>query len=131
MSSKARQLARLGEITEVIWETASQKLREKAQAERAIAERIAALGRKQRACSDELSQPDIPASDMMSAVRWMKWSEMERRRINIQLARARAELARERAQAKRAFGKKAAVEALQKAVSDPRPGLSRFGRSGG
>ena len=124
MNTNSEKLARLGDITDVIWQTASHKLREKAREEQAIAARIDDLLREQQVCSNGLAKEDIQPGQMMSTVRWMKWSETERRRINIQLARVRAELARERAQAKRAFGKKVAVEALRKSAANVRPALS-------
>ncbi len=112
MKPDLKRFARLAEITDVLWNTASQKLRDKAREEQQIQTHIDTLVREQRACADTLTQEEDP-SQMLSAVQWMRWSDAERRRINLELARVRADLHRERHEARIAFGKRNAVDALQ------------------
>ena len=53
-------------------------------------------------------------AQVVLTTRWLRWSDTERARLNFGLARLRADLARERAVAKRAFARDQTLEKLLK-----------------
>ena len=113
MRTRKEDLKRLKKVTEAVWLASSQKLREKANAERAGQARLDGLARDRQRCLDLIASENGPdVAQILSATNWMRWSEAERARQNIALARLRAELAQEQAVAKRAFAKDQAMGKL-------------------
>ncbi len=113
MKNRRHELQRLKRVTEAVWLASSQVLRQKAEAERAASMRLGKLQRDRESCMELVSADGATDGAMIvSAARWMRWSEKERARLNMDLARARAELAREQAAAKTAFAKDQALDEL-------------------
>ncbi len=110
---RQKDLKRLKKVTEAAWLAASQKLREKAGEERAAAARLAQLASDRKACMEQINADTTnDMSQMLAATRWLRWSEAERSRQNVGLARLRAELAQEQQVARTAFAKDQALSKL-------------------
>lgn len=114
MTRKRHQdLKRLKKVTEAGWLAASQALRAKAGEERAAAAHLAQLAQDRKTCMEQATAAeDGDLSRMLSATRWLRWSDAERARLNIGLARLRADLAREQEEARAAFARDQALSRL-------------------
>lgn len=114
MTRKRQQdLKRLKKVTEAGWLAASQALRAKAGEERAAAARLTQLAEDRRHCMAQATAGlDAGVSQMLAVTRWLRWSEAERSRLNVGLARLRAEMAREQQAAKTAFARDQALARL-------------------
>ena len=114
MKARKQDLQRLKTVTEAAWLAASQTLRAKAGQEQAAAARLKRLQRDRDTCMKLVADEDTPPemAQVVSAARWMRWSEAERARQNVALARLRAELAREQDAARDAFARDQALAKL-------------------
>ncbi len=113
-----KDLKRLKKVTEAAWLAASQTLRKKAGEERAAAAKLTQLAQDRRKCMDQISA-DLSGdlSQTLAATRWLRWSNAERSRLNVGLARLRAEMAREQQAARLAFAKDQALSKLLRRLS--------------
>lgn len=115
MRHRRQDLERLEKVTEAGWLAASQALRKKAGEERIAASRVAALARDRKRCLDLIGREGAAdAAQVVSTAKWLRWSDGERARLNIRLARLRAEMAREQEAARKAFAKHQALQKLLK-----------------
>lgn len=111
---RRNDLDKLVAVTDVAWAAASQRLRKQAALEQAAAQRMEDLASARRRNLDGLVGADHPDPGMIAATSgWMLWSERERQRLNVELARARAATAAEQAKARKAFGKRQAARKLR------------------
>ncbi|MFV0335146.1 MAG: hypothetical protein ACK5JR_13885 [Tropicimonas sp.] len=114
MTTRRQQdLRRLKKVTEAGWLAASQTLRAKAGEERAAAARIAQLAQDRKTCMTQIATDQ--AGDIgrtLAATRWLRWSEAERAKLNVGLARLRAQLSREQDAARAAFARDQALARL-------------------
>lgn len=116
MKTRKEDLQRLKRVTEAVWLSASQVLRARAEAERAAAAKLAGLAADRHRSLKILSGETSDAAQILAASRWMRWSEAERSRLNIDLARRRAELAQEQEKAKAAFARDQALEKILRQI---------------
>ena len=113
MKTRPRDLERLKSVTEAAWLTASQKLREKADEERAATERLKKLAQDREAALQQITSAEgIDVAQVLSTTRWLRWCDRERARQNMVVARLRAELEQEQGAARRTFAKDNALSKL-------------------
>ncbi|RYH07494.1 hypothetical protein [Tropicimonas sp. IMCC6043] len=120
MTHRAKDLARLKKVTEAGWLAASQALRRKADEEREVAARLADLGRDRAQCLELISgDPTADVAQIATTAKWLRWSDAERARLNLRLARIRAEMAREQQVARKAFARDHALGKLVQQLGRP------------
>ncbi|MDV7141080.1 hypothetical protein R3X27_00150 [Tropicimonas sp. TH_r6] len=101
------------QVTEAVWLASSQMLRHKAEAERAASARLGNLQKDRESCMEMVTgEGETDGAVIVSAARWMRWSEKERARLNMDLARVRADLAKEQEVARKSFAKDQALDKL-------------------
>lgn len=119
MRNRKQDLERLKKVTEAVWLATSQTLREKAGKERVAAAKASRLAQDRALCLKQIADDQSPdVAHVLSATKWMRWSETERARLNMSLAQIRAELAREQDAAKVAFARDQALETLLKQLAE-------------
>lgn len=115
---KKKDVERLCALTEMVWISSSHKLRRKLAAEQAVVAKLNELSKARDQSQHSLMQEQSPdPSTIRATAGWMKWSDQERRKLNIELAQCRAALAAERAHARKAFGRRQAADKIQEAVT--------------
>ena len=115
--TRQREKAKLDQlcmITEMAWVVSSQGLRDCVAAERAVSAKLIGLAESKRSNLALLYGAEhADASVIRSVSSWLRWSERERQRLNLDLARHRAALAAEQAKARKAFGRREAARKLR------------------
>ncbi|WP_141134902.1 hypothetical protein [Tropicimonas sediminicola] len=108
------QLDALCQITEIGWAAAGQGLRDAVAAEREISGKLAALAQSRHSNLGSLNGAEQVDSGTFQFISdWLRWSERERQRLNLELARRRAALEAEQAKARKAFGRREAARQLR------------------
>lgn len=109
------ELERLTEITELLWLVKSRELRAKIEEEAELRRKMKDLEEQRRLCLDNLGSSEAEqSSPHLVAARWLRWSETERKDLNLDLAGTRAELIDLRSKAQTAFGRKIAAQQLSR-----------------
>lgn len=116
MSDAARKRARLARLEELAALKASAeraRLARAARDEARVAGEVAALSDRRSAATDRLAQESAPEMTLIAATgAWLRASEAEIRRLNIQLAALRARSETVRAETTRAIARHAVCEEL-------------------
>ncbi len=116
MSDATRKRARLARLEELAALKASAeraRLARAARDEARIAGEVAALSERRSVATDRLAHDAAPDMTLISATgAWLRASEAELRRLNIQLAALRARSATVRAETSRAIARHAVCEEL-------------------
>lgn len=115
MSRRPQDLARLGKLTEAAFMAAQTRLQKKAAAEAAVQAELDKLASDRRHVLEKLviSSTQSPAQIVCHGT-WLTFAEQKRARLNTALAKARALALKERADAKRAFGRNKVVAELNR-----------------
>lgn len=111
---KARDLARLKQLAETVYEAELAKMRGNRAAAAAVEARIEDIREARRGRADErraLSAPD-PAQLASADLHWDRWTDAKLFRLQSERARLEAEVAKMRAGARRAFGRQQALDGL-------------------
>jgi hypothetical protein len=112
---KLRDLARLRQLADTVYEAELAKMRGNRAAASAIEAEVAAVRRSRRERADEMRALDTPdpAQFASADLHWDRWTDARLFRLQSERARLEAEAARMRAGARRAFGRGQALAGLE------------------
>jgi hypothetical protein len=117
---KARDLAQLKALADTVYEAELAKMRGNRAAAAAVEADVAAVRRSRRDRADErrvLDAPD-PAQLASADLHWDRWTDAQLFRLQSERARLEAQAARMRVGARRAFGRRQALDGIMDRLAD-------------
>lgn len=120
MTRNRQDLQRLAKLTEAAFAAAQTRLQQKAAVEAAVQAELETLAEARQQVLETLviSGTQSPAQVVCHGT-WLTYAEQKRARLNTALAKARAMALRERAIARKAFGRNQVVAELNKRAQRP------------
>jgi hypothetical protein len=116
---KQRDLARLKQLADTVYEAELAKMRGNRAAAAAVQAEVAAVRQSRRDRADERRALDVPDPAQLASadLHWDRWTDAQLFRLQSERARLEAEAAKMRAGTRRAFGRRQALHGIMERLA--------------